>query len=187
MEGTDKSRLEREHDVLGLRGNTVRVSPYSSEWPRLFLEERERLDRCIGEYVLDIQHVGSTSIPGMAAKPILDIAIAVENFEEAARCVQPIEQLGYQYRGENGIPRRHYFTKGDPRTHHLHMVELHSENWAITICFRDQLRQRADLAQEYAALKLCLAEQFPTDRTAYQDGKADFIQRVLQQAREGRG
>jgi GrpB-like predicted nucleotidyltransferase (UPF0157 family) len=168
--------------MLGLPSQIVRVCPYTPEWRQLFLEEQARLRACIGDYVLDIQHVGSTFIPNMAAKPILDIAIGVADFEEAARCVQPLEQLGYLYRGENGIPRRHYFVKGDPRTHHVHIVEVQSENWATMICFRDHLCQHLDVAEAYAALKQSLAEQFPTNRVAYQEGKAEFIQQVLRRA-----
>lgn len=165
--------------MLGLPSKIVRVHPYTPEWQQIFSEEQARLHACLGDYVLDIQHVGSTSIPNMVAKPILDIGIAVAEYEEAARCVQPIEQLGYLYRGENGIPRRRYFVKGDPTSHHVHMVEIQSENWATMIRFRDHLRQHPDVAEAYAALKQRLAEQFPTNRTAYQDGKAEFIQQVL--------
>jgi GrpB-like predicted nucleotidyltransferase (UPF0157 family) len=120
----------------------------------------------------------------MAAKPILDIAIAVADYEEASRCVEPLDLLGYRYRGEHGIARRHYFVKGDPRSHHVHMVEIQSENWAITLCFRDQMLQHPELAARYAALKHHLAEKFPTDRASYQEGKAEFIQSVLRSARE---
>lgn len=108
----------------------------------------ERLRAVLGGFVLDIQHVGSTSIPGIPAKPILDIAVAVANFEEASRCLAPIEALGYTYRGEASIPRRHYFVKGaaDNRTHHLHMNEIQSDDWQQQIAFRDILRQHSDLA-----------------------------------------
>src|SRR5579871_440110 len=175
---------ERGNDMLGLSSEIVFVCPYTPEWRQVFIEEQARLHACVGNDVLDIQHVGSTSIPGMAAKPILDIAIAVADFEGAARCVQPLELLGYLYRGENGIPRRHYFVKGDPRTHHVHMVEIQSENWATMICFRDYLRQHPDVAQAYEALKQRLAEQFPTNRIAYQEGKEVFIQQVVRIAQE---
>ncbi|MBK8312580.1 MAG: GrpB family protein [Acidobacteria bacterium] len=100
--------------MLGLPSGEVQLSRYEAGWRSLFLEEAERLRTGIGGYVLDIQHIGSTSIPGMPAKPILDIGIAVTDFEEAMRCVPPMEELGYIYKGENGIPRRHYFVKGDP-------------------------------------------------------------------------
>ena len=99
------------------------------------------------EYVLDIQHVGSTSIPGMIAKPIIDIAIAVKNFEEASVCIEPIERLGYEYKGEFGIPRRHYFTKGNPRTHHIHMNEISSHDWSDQITFRNYLLQHQAMAK----------------------------------------
>ncbi|MCJ7551153.1 MAG: GrpB family protein, partial [Anaerolineae bacterium] len=112
--------------MIGLERGVVRLAPYTTEWQRCFEAEKERLQAVIGQYVLDIQHVGSTSIPGMIAKPIIDIGIAVTSFEEARVCIQPIQQLGYEYRGELKIPRRHYFVKGDPRTHHLHMNEIDS-------------------------------------------------------------
>jgi GrpB-like predicted nucleotidyltransferase (UPF0157 family) len=110
--------------IIGLAAGKVLVAPYSVEWQRLFAEERSRLLAAVGAYVQDVQHVGSTSIPGMAAKPIIDIGIAVRNFEEASVCVGPIEHLGYEYRGENGIPRRRYFERGNPRSYHLHMNEM---------------------------------------------------------------
>ncbi len=172
--------------TLGLDQGTVRVVPYSPDWPRLFEEEKAHLLSVIGDYVLDIQHVGSTSIPGMPAKPILDIGIAVRNFEEARVCIPPIEGLGYEYRGEFGIPRRHYFTKGEPRTHHIHMNEATSQDWNRQITFRDYLRQHLELAQEYAELKLELAQRYPNDRDAYLDGKTAFVERVLDLARTER-
>jgi len=171
--------MKRENCVLGLPSETVWMCPYAPEWQDLYLAEEARLYGCIGDYVLDIQHVGSTSIPGLTAKPILDIAISVADFEEARYCIQPIERLGYRYHGEYGIPRRHYFTKGDPMTHHVHMVESQSENWVTMISFRDHLRENSVLAEQYASLKLHLAKQFPRDRPAYQNGKEEFIRQVL--------
>jgi GrpB-like predicted nucleotidyltransferase (UPF0157 family) len=141
------------------------------------------LQAAIGPHVLDIQHVGSTSIPGMIAKPIIDIGIAVTSFEGARVCIQPIEQLGYVYRGEHGIPRRHFFVKGEPRTHHLHINEMDSREWENQVLFRDYLVQHAGLAEEYATLKTQLAQRYRTDREAYLDGKAPFIERVLEMAR----
>ena len=88
--------------MVGLERGTVKLNPFTNEWERLFSEEKSRLQAAIGKYVLDIQHVGSTSIPGMVAKPIIDIAIAVKNFEKASICIKAIEQLGYEYKGENG-------------------------------------------------------------------------------------
>jgi GrpB-like predicted nucleotidyltransferase (UPF0157 family) len=172
--------------MIGLEKDTVRLLPYTPEWKRLFEEEKYRLQAVVGPYVLDIQHVGSTSIPGMPAKPILDIAIAVRNFEEARVCIQPIEQLGYEYKAEFGTPRRHYFTKGEPRTHHIHMNELCSQDWNNQIAFRDYLIQHPEIAREYAQVKQVLAQRYPKDRMAYLNGKAPFIERVLKLAMSGR-
>lgn len=169
--------------MVGLKRDTVRLTPYTNKWERLFEEEKSRLQGVIGRYVLDIQHVGSTSIPGMVAKPIIDIAIAVKNFEEASVCIKPIEQLGYEYKGENGISRRHFFVKGNPRTHHIHMNEIGSRDWNDQIIFRNYLTHHEEIAKEYSELKMVLAQRYPTDRQAYQDNKAPFIERVLQLAR----
>jgi GrpB-like predicted nucleotidyltransferase (UPF0157 family)/GNAT superfamily N-acetyltransferase len=172
--------------MIGLERDRVRLVPYTAEWKRLFEEEKARLQAAIGPYVLDIQHVGSTSIPGMVAKPIIDIGISVTSFEGARICIQPVEQLGYEYRGEFGIPLRHYFVKGDPRTHHLHMHELGSPDWENQVLFRDYLIQHPALADEYAALKVDLAQRYPADREAYLEAKAPFIQRVMGMARSAR-
>ncbi len=171
--------------MIGLEKGMVKLAPYSEEWKLVFESEKAILQAAVGAYILDIQHVGSTSIPGMLAKPIVDIAIAVADFEEARACIPPIEGLGYEFRGELGIPRRHYFVKGDPRIFHLHIVERHSLEWENLILFRDTLCQHAHVAEEYAELKTQLAMVYPRDRSAYLDGKAAFIERVLQQARLG--
>ena len=120
----------------------------------------------------------------MLAKPILDIGIAVAAFEEAVRCIPPMEKLGYTYKGENGIPRRHYFVKGAPRTHHVHMFEIESQEWRSHLLFRDYLIKNPATAGEYARLKQELAKQFATEGEAYQAGKDGFIKAVLHKARE---
>ena len=171
--------------IIGLDKDTVRLIHYTPEWKRLFEEEKRRLLAAVGSFILDIQHVGSTSIPGMAAKPILDIAIGVRNFEEARCCISPIEALGYEYKGEMGIPCRHFFVKGDPRTHHIHMNELGNQDWNNQIAFRDFLIRHPETARDYAQLKRELARRYPMDRPAYLSGKAPFIARVLQMAGGG--
>jgi GrpB-like predicted nucleotidyltransferase (UPF0157 family)/protein associated with RNAse G/E len=168
--------------MLGLARGTVALQPYRDEWPLLFQTEAALLQVAIGAHVLEIQHVGSTSIPGIPAKPILDIGVAVENFEAAVVCIQPLEALGYRYRGEAGIPRRHYFVKGDPTTHHLHMNEISSADWQQQIAFREYLRRYPETALANAQLKTQLASQFPTDRLAYTESKSGFIAGVLQKA-----
>jgi GrpB-like predicted nucleotidyltransferase (UPF0157 family) len=173
--------------MIGLEKGVVKLVAHTTDWDRLFQEERARLQAAVGDRILDIQHVGSTSIPGIVAKPILDIAIAIERFEEAFACVDPIQRIGYEYAGENGIPRRRYFVKRNPATtHHVHMLEIASPEWANHLLFRDYLIGHPKAATEYAALKLKLAEAFPRDRDAYTDGKAAFIQHVLHLAKTER-
>ncbi len=173
----------RDCSVIGLRDGVVELHPYTPEWARLFEEEKALLQAAVGEQMLDIQHIGSTSIPGLVAKPIIDIGIAVKSFEEARVCIHPIEQLGYWYRGEYGIPRRHYFEKGSPRTHHIHAFGIRSRRWKDHLLFRDYLIDHPELAGEYAVLKEELALRHPADRDAYVESKGPFIERVLQLAR----
>ncbi|MXY47674.1 MAG: GrpB family protein [Gemmatimonadetes bacterium] len=171
---------------FGLNSGELRLSPYRDEWPALYESEQETIESAIGNHIEDIQHVGSTAIVGMPAKPILDIAIAVEDFEMARVCIAPLAALGYTFKGENGIPRRHYFTKGEPCTHHIHMGEETSDEWAKLILFRDYLRSDQRVSDEYARLKSALLDRLAGDRVAYQAAKTEFIKEVLQKARATR-
>lgn len=170
--------------ALGLRSGVVELTPYQQEWPSLYEQEKRRILASIGEHVLDVQHVGSTAIPGMQAKAILDIAIAVRSFEEARVCIASMEEAGYRYRGELGIPYRHYFVKGEPRTHQVHMVERDGAEWERMLLFRDFLRTHAEAAREYADLKLRLASEYPTDVERYTNEKGPFIEKVVKEARK---
>lgn len=161
--------------VLGLPAGKIIVRPYSPEWPQLFAEEQQRLQAVLGERALAIEHIGSTAVPGLAAKPVLDIGVAVADFDTAFETVPLIEGLGYTYRGENGVPRRHFFVKGLPRTHHLHMFEPDHPDWQRVIAFRETLRQDPKLALEYAQLKRRLAQQYAEDSDAYTEAKSAFI------------
>ncbi len=165
--------------ILGLEKGVVRLVEYTSEWKQYFDREKVDLQDALGLNILDIQHVGSTSIPGMIAKPIIDIAIAVNDYDGSRVCIPPIEELGYVYRGEFGIPHRHYFVKGDPRLFHIHMCEITSITWRNLIVFRDHLRNNPVAAHAYAELKQQLALKYPQDREAYLNGKTEFIEQVL--------
>ncbi len=173
--------------MFGLERGVVRLEAYTTEWKRYFEREKDALQIVLGTNVLDIQHVGSTSIPGMPAKPIVDIAIAVADFEEARACIPLIESHGYEYKGEFGIPHRHYFVKGDPRLFHIHMCEIDSDAWQNQLLFRDYLILHTDKAKDYAQLKHQLALKFPQDREAYLDGKAGFIEAIIRLARAEAG
>lgn len=168
--------------TLGLQRGTVTLCPHREEWHRLFDEEKSRILNAIGEYVITIEHVGSTAICGIAAKPILDIMAGIPMFKDGDKCISALNKLGYEYKGENGVPGRHFFGKGSPRTHHLHMVAADSVFWKHHLLFRDYLITNRQVAEEYNNLKLDLAARFPQDREAYTNGKESFVMRVLREA-----
>ncbi|MEI9811782.1 MAG: GrpB family protein [Acidobacteriota bacterium] len=166
--------------TLGLRSGEVRLLEAHAEWASMFEHERRAIAEAVGDALtIQIEHVGSTAIPGVPAKPILDIAIGVRDYEAARVSVAPMERLGYEYRGEHGIAERLYFVKGDPRTHHVHMVERDSEKWTSMVGFRDALRANPRLAREYAQQKAILAAQFAANREAYQAAKDLIVERLL--------
>ena len=168
--------------MLGLQKGKVRLVPHDEVWHQLFAKEAEHLRAALGGLAVAVEHVGSTAVCGISAKPVIDIAAAVPEIADAGRCVAPLEGLGYEYRGEHGIPGRHYFTKGEPRTHHLHLVESGGEVWRGHLLFRDHLRRHPRVAKEYEELKERLAREYPEDRGAYTEGKAAFIRGVLEAA-----
>jgi GrpB-like predicted nucleotidyltransferase (UPF0157 family) len=176
---------EREA-LIGLEKGVVRLVPHNPEWTAMYEAERARIKAAIGPHIVEVQHVGSTSIPGIAAKPIIDIAVGVEEFETARVCIAPMEALGYVFHGENGILRRHYFTRGDPTLYHAHMHETTSQAWGNLILFRDYLLAHPEDARAYLELKRRLAEQYRHDRRAYTDGKAAFIECILARTRSER-
>lgn len=169
------------HEPLGLDSGAVVVLPYDSRWPALFEQATEELRRTIGSEILEVHHVGSTAVPGLCAKPILDILVSIPGFERGVLLVPALEELGYRFRPDEEIPDRHYFCRrnGTRRTHHLSLAEPASRYHAVTLAFRDALRSHPELASRYAALKQQLATKFPTNREAYIDGKSKFVADVL--------
>jgi GrpB-like predicted nucleotidyltransferase (UPF0157 family) len=167
--------------MIGLPRGTVQVVPYQAAWPRLFEDEAAHLRAALSEPALLIEHVGSTAIEGMVAKPIIDLMVAVASLEQAATLVPMMERLGYEYRGDGGAPERLFFAKGPPsrRTHHLSLAELTSAFWRETLLFRDYLRSHPAAAEAYRQLKHGLAAQHPSDRGAYTAGKEAFVKDIL--------
>jgi GrpB-like predicted nucleotidyltransferase (UPF0157 family) len=173
--------------ALGLNSGKLTLSPYRKKWPGLYNLEKTRLLEVVGAYLLRIEHVGSTAVPGMPAKPILDIAGAVRALDDVEDCIVPLQTLGYEFRGEQGVPGRRYFVKGEPRTHHLHLYRIGSRAWEDHLLFRDWLSSHPQAAVDYAVLKTRLLVKYPEDRAAYTDGKAPFIERILTRARQETG
>jgi GrpB-like predicted nucleotidyltransferase (UPF0157 family) len=155
----------------------VRVVPYDPSWPQRFETERDLLLEALGGHVVGgIHHVGSTAVPGLAAKPTIDIMAGVGGLEESRSCFEALAQASYEY-----APYRpdemHWFCKPDHlrRTYHLHLVPYGSRRFTATLAFRDALRSDEACAAEYEALKLRLAARFREDREAYTAAKAEFI------------
>lgn len=138
------------------------------------------MEGVIGEWVGDIHHIGSTAVPGLEAKPIIDILAGVRDLDESRACFEPLARLGYMHAPY--LPdEMHWFCKPHPsrRTHHLHLVPVHFKRYADELAFRDRLREDPLLAEEYLALKRSLVSRFANDREAYTDAKSGFVSRVL--------
>ena len=168
---------------------SVEVLPYDASWPAMFASERELLKRILSPWLAgDIEHVGSTAIPGMPAKPVIDIMAPVYSLDASRPAIEAVASAGYLYASyKPGL--MHWFCKPSPqhRTHHLHLIPMASALWRERLTFRDALREDPVLAKEYADLKLRLAEQFRFDREAYTDAKGPFVARVLARKLDDRG
>jgi GrpB-like predicted nucleotidyltransferase (UPF0157 family) len=154
----------------------VAVVPYDPEWPRLFGAERELLESGLAPWLAGgVHHVGSTAIPGLAAKPSIDMIAGVQDFEEARGAYEPLAAQGYAHAPHRpGIA--HHFAKP---SFGLHLTEVGSDLWRERLAFRDALRADPALAAEYEAVKLRLAAEHPEDVRAYTAGKREFVARVL--------
>ncbi len=178
----------------------ILIEPYDPHWPQLFNDEAMRLREALPRnLVVAVEHFGSTAVPGLASKPIIDLLVAVRSLDDARRVAVPaLEGLGYAHWYENPDTSRLFFVRGlpphGPRTHHVHMVEpgvshdarLGMYEFTDRLLFRDALRADPDEARRYAALKRHLAAKFPGDREAYTEGKTQYIIAVMERARRGR-
>jgi GrpB-like predicted nucleotidyltransferase (UPF0157 family) len=165
---------------------TIHLEPYDAAWPSRFERERDALRRTLEAWLAGpIEHIGSTAVPGLVAKPVIDIMEGVRTLEHARPAIAALQALSYQY-----WPYRsdvmHWFCKPDTshRTHHLHLVPQGSRLWIERLAFRDYLRAHPRTAGEYAALKTSLAARFASDREAYTDAKGPFVAAVVRAAFE---
>ncbi len=163
----------------------VVVVDYDPQWPCMFKAEADRIRDVFGKEIMAIHHIGSTAVPGLKAKPIIDIMPLVRDIEAVDKFSDKMIALRYEPRGEFGIPGRRYFQKGgDNRTHHVHIFQFDSSDVERHLAFRDYLRQHADDAKRYGELKESFAKRFPDDIEAYCDGKNEFIKKLEQRAIE---
>jgi len=165
----------------------VSIVEYRPEWRTMFENEKRTIQTALGEVSAQIEHIGSTAVVGLAAKPIIDLMIGLGDFSIADYLVPKIEALGYEYiqKYEAVMPFRRFFIKEQMglRTHQIHMVEIGTEFWDRLILFRDYLRQNADVVARYASLKRELAEREWNDVNEYADAKTEFVREIENEAR----
>lgn len=164
----------------------VRVVVYNPNWPEIYKLEKSKIMDIIGEYIVSIDHIGSTAVEGLVAKPIIDILIGLNSLDDAHLCIPKLEELNYEYvpEFEDELPDRRYLRKPPKgqgsRDFHIHMVEIKTYFWKRQLIFRDYLRKFPEVAKEYGELKLKLATELQDDRTAYTEGKTNFIYKILE-------
>ncbi|MFA4954430.1 MAG: GrpB family protein [Patescibacteria group bacterium] len=172
---------------LGLQRGKVRLVAYDPEWATLFETETVQLKALLGDALLGIEHVGSTAIPGMDAKPILDLMVAVKAIDDYATYTEQLSGLGYVFRQDNRDEQEHVlFVKGpeEKRTHYLKLTTLNSDFWREHILFRDYLIQHTERAAEYQQLKRNLLEKHADERARYTEEKAAFIKQTIALAKQ---
>ncbi|MFC8618372.1 GrpB family protein [Micromonospora purpureochromogenes] len=163
----------------------VHIEPYDVAWPERFVEEASVIGQTIDPWITGgIHHVGSTAVPGLAAKPVIDIMVGVADLESSRPCIELLEPLSYRY-WPYLAEVMHWFCKPRPshRTHHLHLVPTGSPRYVNVLAFRDYLRAHPDARADYEALKRDLADRYPNDREAYTEGKTDLIGKLTEAAR----
>ncbi|WP_232316818.1 GrpB family protein [Paenibacillus sp. D9] len=162
----------------------VIVMEYDPSWQTEYESEKARILAALAGESIWVEHIGSTSVPGLAAKPIVDIAVGVAHLSIADAFIQPLAAIGYEYVPKPEFPPRRFFRQGEwgKGTHHLHVYEIGSEEWKGNLLFRDSLRSDPGLRRQYAELKADLASRHPDDRAAYTAHKGPFIRTVMERA-----
>lgn len=167
--------------AVGLKRGTVLLKPYNKSWNKFFTSEKNELQNILGNLVADIQHIGSTSIIGMKAKPIIDIAVGVKSMKQKDKYIRLLTKAGYIFRPFGNTNTHLLFVKGkeSKRTHHIHLMKYNGVIWKHDLFFRDYLTSHPLMAKKYIELKESLAKQFADDRLSYTDAKGDFIKSIF--------
>jgi GrpB-like predicted nucleotidyltransferase (UPF0157 family) len=165
--------------MLGLPKGEVFLLDSTDEWAKEFDSESGKIIDIIDDYIYAIHHIGSTAVAGLKAKPIIDIAIEIHEFELGYKCIEPLNSLGYKHRIIPELPDRHYWSKGEPRTHQIHMYAKGSKYLHQQLLFRDKLQEDSKLRTAYEALKVDLSNKNKNDKLTYADSKTNFIMSVV--------
>lgn len=164
-----------------MKDQPIFLFPYDSSWPEKFEKEKQLIDETIGEYITGgIHHVGSTAIPGLSAKPIIDILVGVESLEESKPCIEILKKIDYMH-APYKVQYEHWFCKPNPenREFHLHLMPANSPEFKAKIAFRDWLRDYSGDREEYEKLKQDLAKKYENDREAYTKAKTEFVKKII--------
>lgn len=167
---------------LGLKRGTVHLEPHNKQWEEIAVKTIEKLEAILGEDAIDIQHIGSTAIPAIKAKPIIDIVVGVDDFNRVLLHNEQLQKEGIVYRGSDVEHQLLYVMgdmKNDTRTHHIHVVKWNGTEWKNYIYFRDYLNSNENVALQYQQLKEELKSKYADDRIAYTRGKQDMIDNIL--------
>jgi len=171
--------------MIGLERGVVRLVPYDPDWPEAFAAEARRLRAALADKLGAIEHIGSTAVAAMPAKPIIDMMAVAATLAAGRDLLPAVERLGYELRPKDDVPDRLFFARRDAAgrtTFHLSLTPPGSDFWRKQIRFRDYLREHADARRAYLHLKRDLAGRHPADRGAYVDAKTDFVKDVLARA-----
>ena len=176
--------MKNKKNILKTDKRRVEVVSYNPNWKEMYKEESEKIKNILNDIIIDIHHIGSTAIPGIKAKPVIDILVEVEDIEEVDQYNHKMKELGYEVMGEYGIPKRRFFRKGgNNRTHHIHIFQVGNEEIERHINFKEYLIAHPDKAREYSKLKEKLANKYTYDVENYINGKSDFIKEIDRKAK----
>ncbi len=172
-------------DSVGLARGHVAVAQHDRRWSEAFVAVAGSVADALGAHARAIEHIGSTAVPGLAAKPVVDVAVAVSDDFDLSSCIAALTPAGFAFRGDQADEGGWLFVLGPPtrRLAHVHVVAFRGRQWTDYVAFREQLRENPRTRQEYDDLKRVLAADHPRDRDAYSAAKNDFIQQVLRPTR----
>jgi GrpB-like predicted nucleotidyltransferase (UPF0157 family) len=176
--------LKNKRNISKRDKRIVGVVSYNSNWKKMYKEESEKIKNVLSDIIIDIHHIGSTAIPGIKAKPVVDILVEVEDIEGVNQYNHKMKELGYEAMGEYGIPKRRFFRKGgNNRTHHIHVFQLGNKEIERHINFKEYLIAHPKKAREYSKLKEKLANKYNYDVENYTNSKSDFIKEIDKKAK----
>lgn len=166
----------------------MHIEPYNQNWPELFEKEKARILPSVSEFTVAIEHIGSTSVPGLEAKPIIDMILGVKNVTDLKKCLKQLIDLGYEYKTKTfiAIPDRNVFHRYTATNtgYHVHCVVYNQDFWKTQLSFRDYLRKHPEDAKKYGNLKVTNAKNFKHDRKAYGVSKTELIHSILEKAKK---